>query len=112
MVAESPARHEVKASDAFTETKQIIHAALATEGIVILPPMDVEVSLKLLTKSSFTPKVTMIDPWYNKGIGGIREDYKEYIIKLLSLSGHISEHVFFWGFPEIVARFIDDIPPL
>lgn len=64
-----------------------------------------------MTKLALRPKATVIDPWYNKGVGGVREDYKSYILNLLCLSGSISTHVFFWGFPEIVARFIDDIPP-
>ena len=52
----------------------------------------------------------MLDPWYNKGVGGVRGDYKEYIIRLLNVAGSISEHVFLWGFPEIVAYFVDNLP--
>ena len=111
MTAERPLPLEAKAPEDVAETRGIIRAALAADGVVILPPMDVEASLKLLTKLAFHPVATIIDPWYNKGIGGVREDYKSYILNLLSLSGGISTHVFFWGFPEIVARFIDDIPP-
>lgn len=110
MIAERPLSQEAGVLEAVTETRGIIQAALAANGVAILPPMDVEVSLNLLTKLALHPKATIIDPWYNKGVGGIREDYKSYILKLLSLSGGISTHVFFWGFPEIVARFIDDIP--
>ena len=111
MIAERPSSPETDTSEAATETRGIIQAALAADGVVILPPMDVEDSLSLLAGLAFRPVATIIDPWYNKGVGGVREDYKSYIIKLLSLSGVISTHVFFWGFPEIVARFIDDIPP-
>ncbi len=52
----------------------------------------------------------MLDPWYNKGVGGVRDDYREYILELLSISATISDHVFLWGFPEIVAYFVDKLP--
>jgi len=111
MIGECPLPLETKAPEDVTETRGIIRAALAADGVVILPPMDVEASLKLLAKLALHPVATIIDPWYNKGVGGIREDYKSYILNLLSLAGGISTHVFFWGFPEIVAHFIDDISP-
>ena len=93
------------------EAGHIIEEALAAEGVAILPPMDVEASLLLLQRLSVCPVVTVIDPWYNKGVGGIREDYEDYIVHLLELSAAISTHVFFWGFPEIVAPFVRKIPP-
>lgn len=110
MIAERPSLLETDTSEVTAETRGIIQAALAADGVVILPPMDVEASLRLLAGLAFRPAATIIDPWYNKGVGGVREDYKSYILTLLSLAGGISTHVFFWGFPEIVARFIDDIP--
>lgn len=110
MIAERPLSQEIEASNAIPAARRAVQTALAADGVVILPPMDVEVSLRLMTMLSFQPKATVIDPWYNKGVGGVRDDYKGYILNLLSLSGGISTHVFFWGFPEIVARFIDDIP--
>ncbi len=56
------------------------------------------------------PAVVMLDPWYNKGHGGTREDYLDFIGRLLEKSAAISEHVFLWGFPEIVAHLITKIP--
>ena len=111
MIAERPLSQASEAPTVVVEARGMIQAALAADGVAILPPMDVEDSLKLMATLSFQPKATIIDPWYNKGVGGVRDDYKSYILNLLSLSGNISAHVFFWGFPEIVARFIDDIPP-
>lgn len=52
----------------------------------------------------------ILDPWYNKGVGGVREDYDDFIEKLLRASCAIAEHVYLWGFPEIIARFIQKIP--
>ncbi len=52
----------------------------------------------------------MLDPWYNKGFGGVRPDYIEFIVRLLKESSEISDHMYLWGFPEIVARFVERIP--
>ncbi|HEY2474900.1 MAG TPA: DNA methyltransferase [Candidatus Cybelea sp.] len=52
----------------------------------------------------------MIDPWYNKGVGGMRDDYVDYIGAILAAAASLSDNVFLWGFPEIVARFVDRIP--
>jgi hypothetical protein len=86
-----------------------LHCALDS-GVALLPPIDVEDCLELLIASGVHARVTMLDPWYNKGVGGVRDDYVEYICRLLELSRELSEHVFLWGFPEIVARFVDRLP--
>ena len=54
--------------------------------------------------------VTMLDPWYNKGFGGIQDDYMPFFLDVIAMSGIIANHVFFWGFPEIVAPFVERIP--
>ena len=92
------------------EGRQIIQNSLDADGAVILPPMDVLLSLQLMHRLDFSIRTTIIDPWYNKGIGGVREDYKEYVLSILSQAGAISKHVFFWGFPEIVAPFVEAVP--
>lgn len=79
--------------------------------LAVTEPTDVEKTLRLAAKSNYNFKVTMLDPWYNKGFGGVRDDYVEYITKILELSAEVSPHTFLWGFPEIVARFIERIPP-
>ncbi|HSZ15292.1 MAG TPA: site-specific DNA-methyltransferase [Solirubrobacteraceae bacterium] len=73
--------------------------------------MDVEDCLEIAAASSIEFRVTMLDPWYNKGIGGQRDDYTPYILRLLDLAARVSEHVYLWGFPEVVAVFIDKLPP-
>jgi len=87
-----------------------INTVIQEESISLLPPADVEEILAYYAEHDANIKVIMLDPWYNKGVGGIREDYINYITNLLHLSGAISPHVFLWGFPEIIARFIERIP--
>ena len=90
--------------------KQKILNSLENHTIAILPPSDVIDSLYLIEQCELKPKVIMLDPWYNKGFGGVREDYQEYILNILDVAATISDHIFLWGFPEIVAYFVDKIP--
>lgn len=92
------------------ETRDKIQAALAADGIVILPPMDVHVSARLLDLLGIKAQTTIFDPWYNKGVGGERDDYIQYVVNVLKSLKPFSEHLFFWGFPEIIAHFVDKIP--
>lgn len=78
--------------------------------VCVLPPLDVEDCLEIAAASGVEFRVTILDPWYNKGIGGTREDYTRYILRLLDLAARVSEHVYLWGFPEIVAVFVDKLP--
>ena len=93
-----------------TDTRDKIEAALSRDGVVILPPMDVHVSARLLTLAGIKAQTTVFDPWYNKGVGGERNDYVQYIVGVLQSLEPFSEHLFFWGFPEIIAHFVDKIP--
>jgi len=92
------------------ETREKIEAALSDRGVVILPPLDVHVSARLLVLLGIKAQTTVFDPWYNKGVGGERDDYQQYILNVLKSLEPFSEHLFFWGFPQIVARFVDKIP--
>jgi site-specific DNA-methyltransferase (adenine-specific) len=85
--------------------------ALDLQEVAILAPIDVEDALEFAAASDLGFAVTMLDPWYNKGIGGVRDDYVPYIERLLRLAADVSDHVFLWGFPEVVARFVDRLPP-
>lgn len=100
-----------------------VHERLASDGVVVLEPLDVEVTLALW--GALTDEVgvdagagdarleatcVMLDPWYNKGVGGERDDYVDYVTGLLALSAPLAPHVYLWGFPEIVARFVDVLP--
>src|SRR4030042_1409238 len=88
----------------FAETRENIEAALADKGVVILPPLDVHVSARLLTLLGIKAQTTVFDPWFNKGVGGERDDYQQYMVTVLKSLEPFSEHLFFWGFPEIIAQ--------
>ncbi|MGH8467834.1 MAG: DNA methyltransferase [Gammaproteobacteria bacterium] len=75
--------------------------------ITVLPPADVFETLQSLPSPV---KVVMLDPWYNKGFGGVRDDYDDWIVRLVGLSGDLAEHVYVWGFPEIVWRLLNRLP--
>lgn len=87
-----------------------IISELKKTGLAILPPMDISISARLLSVLSFHAQCCILDPWYNKGTGGVRDDYEAYILKLLSELSSITDHLFLWGFPEIVARFVPELP--
>ena len=92
--------------------KDAIFDEMKAHSHAILPPTDVIEALTWIEQQNIDVKVTMIDPWYNKGHGGVRDDYVPYICEILVLASKVSPHVFLWGFPEIVALFIERLPPL
>ena len=55
--------------------------------------------------------LTMIDPWYNRGVGGTRDDYFEWLETVVAVAARVSDHVMVWGFPEVLASFVTRIPP-
>ena len=72
----------------------------------ILPPSDV-----LLTLQDSPPaEAVILDPWYNRGIGGVRDDYDDWLAGVIAESCNLANHVFVWGFPEILASQIARIP--
>jgi site-specific DNA-methyltransferase (adenine-specific) len=71
-------------------------------------PQDVVETLKRMTSRV---AVVMLDPWYNKGIGGVRDDYDEWLGHLIKRSSELADHVYVWGFPEIVWRQLTLLPP-
>jgi site-specific DNA-methyltransferase (adenine-specific) len=66
--------------------------------------------MDLVSAAGIQIDATMLDPWYNKGVGGIQADYLRFWTDRISAAGKLSRHVFFWGFPEIVAPFVERIP--
>src|SRR5947209_3991732 len=92
------------------DPKEYIESLLEKDGIVVLPPMEAKDSMRLISHLGFNPQMTMLDPWYNRGTGGVREDYIEYILEIVSTIKDNTNHFFLWGFPEIVALFINKIP--
>src|SRR5947208_3330726 len=73
----------------------------------IIPPQDVLVTLKSIGEPVTT---TILDPWYNRGIGGVAEGYDAWLRELVAVSSQVSEHIFLWGFPEIVCKVLDHLP--
>lgn len=74
--------------------------------VKILEPADV---LDTLAVSRAVTTV-ILDPWYNKGIGGERDDYHDWLASVIRSACRIAKHVFVWGFPEILAHQIVNIP--
>ena len=77
------------------------------EPIETLPPADV---LETLNGAPASVATTILDPWYNKGVGGQREDYHEWLEEVITSAAKVSQHIFVWGFPEIVAHQVGRIP--
>lgn len=71
---------------------------------------DVHTAISKFRKRGERAQVTMLDPWYNKGVGGTRDDYFEYITGIVSDVATFSDHIYLWGFPEIIAHFVTRIP--
>lgn len=73
----------------------------------ILPAADV-----LDTLSTITTEVTavILDPWYNRGVEGQREDYDDWLATVIRSAAEKAMHVFVWGFPEILANQVRTIP--
>src|SRR5437870_4962355 len=75
--------------------------------ILVLPPMDVIKAISQIQKPVTT---TILDPWYNKGVGGVKENYIEWLANVVRRTAEISDHIFLWGFPEIVHEIVNRLP--
>lgn len=75
-------------------------------SVDILPPADVMETLAGMSEV----QATILDPWYNKGVGGVRDDYHAWLLQVIDEACKISQHVFVWGFPEILAYQVPYIP--
>ena len=74
---------------------------------VVLEPADVFDTLGSIAERA---TAAILDPWYNKGLGGTVPDYDEWLIRLLHQTAMNADHVFLWGFPEIVYKVLDHLP--
>jgi hypothetical protein len=92
------------------ESQQLVEDSLRDADVAILSPVDVLQSIRLIRMLNLRPTTIMLDPWYNKGVGGVRDDYREYIIEILREARDIADHIYLWGFPEIVATFVERLP--
>jgi site-specific DNA-methyltransferase (adenine-specific) len=75
--------------------------------ILVLPAQDAFDTIRGVKEPVTT---TILDPWYNKGVGGVRADYEEWLTAVVNEAAQISTHVFVWGFPEIVYFILDRLP--
>jgi len=78
-----------------------------SQSIVILPAQDVLETIRSIKEPVTT---TILDPWYNKGVGGVRGDYYQWLFTVLRETAAISDNIFLWGFPEIVYKALDNLP--
>lgn len=76
----------------------------------LYPAMDVFESIAKFKREHGRCNCAMLDPWYNKGVGGVRDDYVPYISSILEALAEVSDQIYLWGFPEIVANFMGKLP--
>lgn len=76
-------------------------------AVKTMPPADV---LTTLTAAPNDVTTTILDPWYNKGVGGHRDDYNDWLSGVIAAAARVSQHIFVWGFPEIVAHQVGRMP--
>ena len=89
--------------------RQYLDQNLEEYGIVILPEMEAKESIQFILSLGYKPAATILDPWYNRGIGGVRDDYVQSIIEIINAIKNDTDHLYLWGFPEIVSNFIHRI---
>lgn len=80
--------------------------------VVILPPMDVFNTIQVIKDSGLYAACTILDPWYNKGVGGelTLPEYDAFVHRLLWEAAEVSGHIFLWGFPEVIGAYLRDVP--
>lgn len=89
--------------------RQFLDQKLDKYGVVILPEMEAKESMQFILSLGYRPTTTILDPWYNRGIGGVRNDYVPYILDIINSIDNDTDHLFLWGFPEIAANFVNKI---
>lgn len=80
--------------------------------IVILPPTDVFSAIQGIRDSGLYAACTILDPWYNKGVGGELplQEYDVFVHRLLCEAAEVSGHIFLWGFPKVIGAYLRDVP--
>jgi hypothetical protein len=78
------------------------------QSVILYEPQDV---LDTLERIRCRVAAVILDPWYNKGIGGVREGYDEWLGQVIQRSSEVADHVYVWGFPEIVWGQLTRLPP-
>lgn len=89
-----------------------LKSCLEKERIIILPPMDAFQSISIVKDAGIQVDCTMLDPWYNKGLGGELPsvEYDAFIERLLNETAAFSSLLYLWGFPEIVGPYVRFAP--
>ena len=89
-----------------------IREAMDRDQVVILPPMDAFAAMTLIKRAKLKADCVMLDPWYNKGIGGTvpLPEYDQFIRQLLHVAGGIGDLIYLWGFPEIIGPYVRYAP--
>ncbi len=76
-------------------------------GIAVAPARDVFDTLRSVKERA---AAVVLDPWYNRGVGGTRADYDDWLGRVVEASFGAADHVFVWGFPDIVCRVLGRLP--
>ena len=74
--------------------------------IRVSPPADVMDTLGMIEYAD----AVILDPWYNRGVGGTIPNYDEWLAGVVDESFRLAPHVFVWGFPEIVCHVLTNLP--
>lgn len=80
------------------------------DDIVLLSRRDALDSLALVQDRLGAVAAVVLDPWYNRGVGGVRDDYREWLADILTASAGIADHVFLWGFPDTLGGLLGAVP--
>ena len=70
--------------------------------ITILPPADLFTTIASVSHEQV--QATILDPWYNRGIGGQWSGYNDWLASAIRAACLVSPHVFVWDSP-ISLRF-------
>lgn len=84
-----------------------------SEGeIRLLSPRDVFDTLDLLDEKNIRPAAMILDPWYNRGEGDVmdEDEYLDWVEEVLARAFELTDHVFLWGFPDIVWKALPRLP--
>ena len=77
------------------ETDPNRHAGRPQDSVTILPSGDVKTTLASIGRSETA--AVMLDPWYNRGTGGVRNGYDAWLAEIVELSLEVACHVFVLG---------------
>lgn len=108
------ARHACSGAKLIGANKIMKQTALA----IAPPPKDVLATISVRPAADALATLrdvglvdaVILDPWYNRGVGGTRDDYHEWLGDVIDAAAHVAPHVFVWGFPEILAFQLSNLP--